>query len=302
MGRSSTPTPLQSILAGVAAGGVESLVTYPTEYIKTRKQLLRTPVPALRILVDAVRQSGPGVLYTGAGAFCLSNACKSGVRFFTFDAVRTRLPGDPGTGKPTKAANMLAGIAAGVAESVTVVTPGENIKTKIVEDGAGRRQFRSTSHAIRTIVRDRGLAGLFRGVVPVTMKQGSNALVRFTSYNAMLDVLEPALEQAGRKGLAPAFAGAAAGVVTVYATMPFDVIKTRMQRLETSPAQRGTWHCFVATVRESGIAGLWKGTTPRLARLTVSGALSFSIYENMLELLRRTEKKRHSLTSATMLE
>ncbi|KAH6972535.1 mitochondrial carrier domain-containing protein, partial [Ilyonectria sp. MPI-CAGE-AT-0026] len=262
---------------------------YPTEYIKTRKQLLSTPVSTIRLLTTAVRESGPGILYTGASAFCVSNAVKSGVRFLTFDAVRDRLPRNPETGRPTKVSNMVAGVAAGVAESITVVTPGENIKTKIVEDRAGARQYKSTSHAIRTIVNTGGVRGLFRGALPVTMKQGSNALVRFTCYNSFLDTIHPVMKQVGYEMLAPALAGAMAGVVTVYATMPFDVVKTKMQRLATPGSQRGTWQCFVMTVQESGLVGLWKGTTPRLARLSVSGALSFSIYQEVVEMMPRNE-------------
>ncbi|KAF9876830.1 hypothetical protein CkaCkLH20_05676 [Colletotrichum karsti] len=268
---SNSPTPLQSVVAGAAAGGVESLVTYPTEYVKTRKQLLSSSQSSLRILASAVRTSGPTVLYTGASAFCVSNASKSGVRFLTFDAVRNRLPRDARTGKPTKVATMLAGVAAGVAESVTVVTPGENIKTKIVEDRAGARRFKSTSHAIRTIIGADGIAGLFRGVLPVTLKQGSNALVRFTSYNALLDMIRPPMESSGKGAMAPVLAGAAAGIVTVYATMPFDVVKTKMQALEGANVNRGTWQCATAIVRDSGVSGLWKGTTPRLARLSCDG-------------------------------
>ncbi|KAF0323751.1 hypothetical protein GQ607_008960 [Colletotrichum asianum] len=290
MSRSNTsPTPLQSVVAG-AAGGVESLVTYPTEYIKTRKQLLSSSESPLRILVSVVRTSGPGVLYTGASAFCVSNASKSGVRFFTFDAIRNKLPQDAQTGKPTKVANMLAGVAAGVAESVTVVIPGENIKTKIVEDRAGARRFKSTSHAIRSIVAMEGLGGLFRGILPVTLKQGSNALVRFTSYNALLDVISPPMELRGKGSLAPVFAGATAGIVTVYATMPFDVVKTKMQALGGANVHRGTWQCASAIVQDSGVSGLWKGTTPRLARLSISGALSFTIYENVVRLMQQGSK------------
>ncbi|KAJ3959506.1 hypothetical protein N0V92_003892 [Colletotrichum tropicale] len=164
---------------------------------------------------------------------------------------------------------MLAGVAAGMAESVTVVTPGENIKTKIVEDRAGARRFKSTSHAIRSIVAMEGLGGLFRGILPVTLKQGSNALVRFTSYNALLDVISPLMELRGKGSLAPVFAGATAGIITVYATMPFDVVKTKMQALEGANVHRGTWQCASAIVQDSGVSGLWKGTTPRLARLSI---------------------------------
>lgn len=246
------------------------LAKYPTEYVKTRKQLLSSSDSPLRILLSAVRKSGFAVLYTGASAFCVSNASKSGVRFLTFDAIRNRLPRDPQTGNPTKIGNMLAGVAAGIAESVTVVTPGENIKTKIVEDRAGAHRFKSTSHVIRSIISTDGMAGLFRGILPVTLKQGSNALVRFTTYNALVDAIRPSMDQAGQGGLAPVLAGAAAGVVTVYATMPFDVVKTKMQALENTHTNRGTWHSTTGIIRESGIAGLWKGTTPRLARLSVS--------------------------------
>ncbi|KAH0422908.1 hypothetical protein CcaCcLH18_12510 [Colletotrichum camelliae] len=307
MSRSNTsPTPLQSVVAGAAAGGVESLVTYPTEYIKTRKQLLSSSESPRRILVSAVRTSGPGVLYTGASAFCVSNASKSGVRFFTFDGIRKILPKDAQTGKPTKVANMLAGVAAGVAESVTVVTPGENIKTKIVEDRAGDRRFKSTSHAIRSIVAMEGLVGLFRGILPVTLKQGSNALVRFSSYNALLDVIRPRMELHGNGSLAPVFAGATAGIVTVYATMPFDVVKTKMQALEGANVHRGTWQCASAIVN-SGVSGLWKGTTPRLARLShegvaISGALSFTIYENIVRLMQQGGKDERRRLEAKLIQ
>lgn len=224
-------------------------------------------------MVEACRTSGIKALYGGAGVFCASNAAKSGIRFLTFDLVKDRLPRDPETGKHTATSSMLAGIAAGVAESVTVVTPGENLKTKMVEDRAGARQFNSATAVVRGILAKDGPAGLFRGVVPVTMKQGSNALVRFTSYHAFLDATQPILERGGWGTVAPAVAGAGAGVVTVYATMPFDVVKTKMQSLGGREQYGGTLRCILAVARQSGIGGFWRGTTPRLVRLSVSSSV-----------------------------
>lgn len=229
--------------------------------------------------MDVLKTSGPRVLYTGAGAFCVSNASKSGVRFLTFDTVRSKLPKDVRTGKPTKVASMVAGVVAGVAESVTVVTPGENIKTKMIEN-PGR--FQSTTHAIQDIFKDGGFRSLFRGIVPVTMKQGSNALVRFTSYTILMDTIEPALATAGQPMLAAPVAGAAAGIVTVYATMPFDTLKTKMQAVDTSSGNRGTWESLTSTVQHSGVSGLWRGTTPRLVRLSVSSSINCERKANIL--------------------
>jgi len=165
---------------------------------------------------------------------------------------------------------MIAGVAAGTAEGISVVTPGENLKTKIVDDRAGPRQFRSATHALRSIIATDGVSGLYRGALPVTMKQGSNSLVRFTAYGALLDTIRPFMEKNGYAGLAPATAGAMAGIVTVYATMPFDNVKTKMQALEGRAMYKSTWHCFTSILQQSGASAFWKGTTPRLVRLSVS--------------------------------
>jgi solute carrier family 25 citrate transporter 1 len=119
---------------------------------------------------------------------------------------------------------------------------------------------------LRATIAADGFRGLFRGVVPVTLKQGSNALVRFTSYTTILDAVKPLMRNSSS---APAIAGAMAGAVTVYATMPFDVVKTKMQALDGRQNYRSTWHCFSSILQTSGITAFWKGTTPRLVRLSV---------------------------------
>ncbi|KAL4916135.1 mitochondrial carrier domain-containing protein [Aspergillus aurantiobrunneus] len=281
MAQTRNPLPWQSILAGGAAGGLESLLTYPTEYLKTRQQLQATtagrPLSPWRLLVSTIRHHGLSPMYTGSAAFCASNAGKSGVRFFAFDSARRYMPTDA-SGKTTAWGNMAAGVVAGAAESVAVVTPGETLKTKIIDDQAGAKQYRSASHAVRSVVSTEGIAGLYRGVVPVTLKQSANAMVRFTSYNFFLAQL-----QAWPGVGATVIAGALAGVVTVYATMPFDTVKTRLQALDGRQRYTGTLDCMRSIVSREGAVVLWRGTIPRLARLSISGAISFSIYDSVIQ-------------------
>jgi solute carrier family 25 citrate transporter 1 len=54
--------------------------------------------------------------------------------------------------------------------------------------------------------------------------------------------------------------------------MPLDNIKTRMQSTGAESRYAHSLDCFVKIVREEGVAKLWGGTTPRLARLMVSGS------------------------------
>lgn len=128
---------------------------YPTEYLKTRQQLFKGSVQRpspIKLLTSTIKEHGVRTLYTGSGAFCISNASKSAIRFFTFDSVRKLMPVDT-SGKTTPLGNMCAGLTAGVAEAVAVVTPGETIKTKMIDDRAGPRLYRSTVHGIVHIVK-----------------------------------------------------------------------------------------------------------------------------------------------------
>ncbi|KAJ5273689.1 hypothetical protein N7478_008814 [Penicillium angulare] len=280
-------SPWQSILAGGVAGGLESLITYPTEYLKTRQQLSQTGAAkrqsAAQLLTATIRQYGLRTLYTGSGVFCASNASKSAIRFFTFDTIRRSMPTEV-SGKVTPLGNMGAGLMAGVAEAIIVVTPGETIKTKMIDDRAGPRLYRSTGHGIVSIFARDGLAGLYCGVVPVTLKQSANCMVRFTSYDIFVGWMEALpVTTSVHKSVSTLVAGALAGIVTVYATMPFDSIKTRLQAVDGNQRYRGSVDCFRTVITQEGVSALWRGTTPRLVRLSVSGALGFSIYEYVIQ-------------------
>lgn len=168
-------------------------------------------------------------------------------------------------GKTSVTGNLLAGLCAGVAESVAVLTPGENVKTRLIDDRASKRMYRSTTHAIRTMLVTEGVLSFFRGVWPVTLKQSSNAMVRFTTYNYLSANLTPMLGAS-----TSVVAGVLAGVITVYCTMPFDNVKTQLQSIQGKQVYAGSWDCARKLIQRGGLGLLWKGTTPRLVRLSVS--------------------------------
>jgi hypothetical protein len=57
------------------------------------------------------------------------------------------------------------------------------------------------------------------------------------------------------------------------------VIKTRMQSLEARTQYRNSFHCAARILSEEGVLRFWRGATPRLARLVLSGGIVFTVYE-----------------------
>lgn len=298
----ATPTALQSLFAGATAGAVEGFLTYPTEFVKTQVQLARSsggvvrlaatnggtsvavPAPgALQIVQQTWITRGPTGFFSGATAMVTGNSLKAGVRFLTYDSIKRALRDDQG--KLSLPRSILAGFLAGVCEGAIAVTPSEAIKTRLIQDSRkepDQRQFKGLIHGTRTIMKNEGIAGIYRGLNATMLRQGANSAVRLSSYS-FLRSLE---KQAGYKPTSTStfVLGATAGVITVYATMPFDVVKTRLQSAEAAQ-YGGLVRCASNLVKQEGVKALWKGTTPRLTRLIFSGGIAFTVYEACISFL-----------------
>ncbi len=78
----------------------------------------------------------------------------------------------------------MAGVGAGITEAVFVVTPQETLKTKVIHD-----RFQPTPQSnglvdgISKIYGAQGFNGVYRGLLPTVLRQGSNQGVRFLVYD-----------------------------------------------------------------------------------------------------------------------
>lgn len=82
---------------------------------------------------------------------------------------------------------MLAGIVAGTAESILVVTPAESLKTRMIEANKRSTQFMNPGMArmVKEIVEKDGIGVFWRGTAPVISKQAVNSTVRFTTFGVL---------------------------------------------------------------------------------------------------------------------
>ncbi|CAN3355351.1 tricarboxylate transport protein [Diutina catenulata] len=284
--------PTKSFIAGGTAGAIEGVITYPFEFAKTRLQLVdksaKTSRNPLVLIYNVAKTQGVSALYVGCPAFVVGNTVKASVRFLGFDAIKGMLADK--NGKLSGPRGVLAGLGAGLLESVVAVTPFEAIKTALIDDKQSPKpkyQNGLISGSVK-LCRDLGFRGIYAGVVPVSLRQASNQAVRLGSYNSIKTMIQQA---SGKKPTDPlnsatTFAvGSIAGIVTVYTTMPIDTVKTRMQALGSESRYTSTLNCFVRIFKDEGLLTFWRGATPRLGRLVLSGGIVFTIYEKMLIIL-----------------
>ncbi|CAG8484820.1 7612_t:CDS:2 [Ambispora leptoticha] len=288
MSKMKKDPPLHSLVAGLIAGGVEATITYPTEFVKTQLQLQdKSSGGKAYCAVTTVRTQGFFALYRGLSALVIGTAAKAGVRFLTYEQIKLLLQDENGNVSGPK--SMLAGLGAGMTEAVTVVTPTETIKTKLIHDQSKPQpQYKGLVHGVTTIVKNEGFGGIYRGVFPVMMRQGANQAVRFSTYSTLKQEYQK-LTGPGQPlpWLVTFGIGSIAGIVTVYTTMPLDVVKTKMQGLHARELYKTSFHCLWKVIKDDGILALWKGATPRLSRLLLSGGIIFTVYEQVINVFRK---------------
>lgn len=278
-------------MAGAVAGGAEGFITYPFEFAKTRLQLINRSANSSRnpltLIARTAFTDGVGAIYAGIYPFLIGNITKAGVRFLGFDAIRNALRDEHGQLSGPRGA--LAGLGAGVLESIVATTPGESIKTAFIDDRqrAVPKYNQGLFRGVSLMVKDQGIGIFYRGIVPVTLRQAANQTVRLGSYSKIKSIVESnksnPREPLGNLGT---FAvGALVGIITVYATMPIDTVKTRMQGVDAKKNYRNIGDCFVQVFQREGIRAFWRGSSARLGRLILSGGIVFTVYENLMRIL-----------------
>ena len=288
-------SPLVSLIAGGFAGGVECAVTYPFEFAKTRVQLkeshsstppTKNPFTVIRKVIE---REGPRALYKGCSTLIVGTVAKDSLRFISFDTIKEQFK-DPETGTLSPLRNLGAGIASGIVASTFAVTPSERIKTALIDDAREQKVFKGAWDATKTLIRQDGVMAVYRGYVATTMKQASTTAVRLGTYNILKD-FERVRDI--KQTTAVTFAnGAVAGTVVVFATQPFDCVKTRAQSVKGA----GVVEAFTSIISDFGVKGLWRGSTMRLGRTVLAGGILFSVYEQVAAIITPILGKKQAMS------
>mgnify|MGYP000521574797 CR=1 FL=1 len=154
----------------------------------------------------------------------------------------------------------------------------------VSKSGKRLRNYTGSWDAVRGIVKEEGVVGLYRGL--------SASYLGITESASHFVMFQAMKQEAANRGVetTPLMSFCMAAVsklIASAATYPHEVIRTRLRdRVAQSdpdgPRYRGLVHAFRRVAAEEGVRGLYAGMGPHLIRVVPNAALLFCIMDILL--------------------
>jgi len=281
------PSQMVAFFSGAVSGATEISVTMPLDTIKTQMQL--NPKHGLTGTVQNVlAQKGPAGFYFGYSAMLSQVALKAAIRFWAYEQSKNALETWMHPVDDRNKINAISGVFAGVVEAAVWVTPTERLKImRQREINSLNPRFNSLIGSVGIVVREQGVGSLFVGFPATAVRQGMAMGIRFALY----DELKVMIAGQGNKPSPYQLlaAGCATGTISSLVNQPIDTAKSRLQAQDKGsiPRYKGLVNCIATMSREEGPLALYRGSLPRVARLTIGQGIIFASYDTIRELLTK---------------
>ena len=189
-------------------------------------------------------------------------------------------------------AHALAGAAAG-SIALTLLFPLDQLRIRRQYEAAAAETARRRGSLLELaaeVIREEGVAGLYRGLPSTVVAMLTANFAYFFYYNGL---------KAGRtlRGGAELLTPALAGVLNVLTVNPFFVLSARI-RTSTDPEQfLGGLDCLRQLLQREGPAALWSGVVPSLWLVT-NPTIQYAVYERLKAVLAaRARRAGRAVTS-----
>ncbi|EAS35909.3 mitochondrial dicarboxylate carrier protein [Coccidioides immitis RS] len=283
---------------GGLAGMTATTCIQPIDMVKVRLQLAgegaRTgPRPsALGITRDIIASGRVLDLYTGLSAGLLRQAVYTTARlgfFDTFIAMLNSRAAASGT-KVTFGERAAAGLTAGGIAAM-VGNPADLALIRMQSDGLkpkeARANYRSVIDALARISKSEGITALWAGAFPTVVRAMALNFGQLTFFSESKSQLQ------AHTNLSPqnrTFAASAiAGFFASFLSLPFDFIKTRLQKQQKDPKTgqlpyKGVFDCARKVVRDEGWLRFYRGFGTYYVRIAPHAMVTLIVvdYLNLL--------------------
>lgn len=246
---------------------------------------------------QVIRQEGLLALWKGNGVTIIHRLPYSAVNFWAYERFTelwlrhfpsTTAPSDPLVpSRQDVVRRLVAGGAAGMC-ACTLAYPLDLVRTRLAAQTTSH-YYTGISHALRTIVKDEGVFGLYRGLRATLLQVAPSLAINYCAYETLRSqwLAHETTLQAPTVAMSLA-CGSVAGLVSSTATFPLDLVRRRMQ-LEGQAGHKkhynSYWGAYRSILQREGFVGLYSGIIPEYCKVIPGVAIAFCSYEMCKKML-----------------
>ncbi|ELR12185.1 mitochondrial uncoupling protein [Acanthamoeba castellanii str. Neff] len=268
-----------------------------------------------------VREEGALSLWKGIAPALLRQFLYTGLRMGIYEPIRNffAFGGTKASDAPLLT-KILAGMVAG-GVSAAVFTPTDLLKVRM--QGSSGQRYRSLLHAIKTVVAEEKISGLWKGMGPTSQRAAVVAAAELATYdqckqfllgnNIMQDNIYTHFAASFIAGFVATASSSPIGmprdlscsfrpiifIVDADSTnrsdvhIPTDVVKTRVMNQPSDANGRGLYYrssldCARKLVAAEGVRGFYRGFLPNWIRLGPWNIIMFLTYEQLRRVVEST--------------
>ncbi|KAL9464554.1 hypothetical protein AB3S75_002208 [Citrus x aurantiifolia] len=300
----------ENATAGAIAGFATVAAMHPLDVVRTRFQVndgrvsnLPTYKNTAHAILTISRSEGLRGLYAGFSPAVLGSTLSWGLYFFFYGRAKQRYSKN-GKEKLNPGHHLASSAEAGAlvclcTNPVWLVKTRLQLQTPLHQT----RLYSGLYDALTTIMKEEGWSGLYKGIVPSLFLQVSHGAIQFTVYEELRKVIVDFKSK--RRKQNPdrannllnsadyAILGGSSKIAAMLLTYPFQVIRARLQQRPSGngiPRYVDSWHVIRETARFEGLRGFYRGITPNLLKNVPASSITFIVYENVLNFLKKARK------------
>jgi len=281
---------VKPFLNGGASGMAATCVIQPIDIVKVRLQLGATGGP-FSVATQIIAKEGFGTLYTGLSAGLLRQATYTTARLGLFNIFMDKLK-ERNKGQAIPLVEKAgAGLAAGGLGAI-FGSPADLSLIRMQADGtlpaAERRNYKGVVDALFSIIKEDGMMGLFRGAGPTATRAMALNMGMLASNEQAKEILLAG----GIPGIyATLGASAVAGFFASSFSLPFDYVKTQLQKQKPLPDGtlpfKSAMDCVFKTFATGGPLKFYTGFPTYYIRIAPHAMLTL-IFLEQIQILQKS--------------
>uniref|UniRef100_A0ACD5ZJX5 Uncharacterized protein n=1 Tax=Avena sativa TaxID=4498 RepID=A0ACD5ZJX5_AVESA len=318
-GAGALPLAVRELIAGGVAGGVAKSAVAPLERVKILLQTRRAEFRGSGLVGSfrtIYRTEGPLGFYRGNGASVARIVPYAALHYMAYEEYRRWIIlGFPNV-KQGPILDLVAGSIAG-GTAVICTYPLDLVRTKLAyqlqvkgavnlglrESKAYEQVYKGILDCVKTIYKQNGLKGLYRGMAPSLYGIFPYSGLKFYFYEKM----KTHVPEEQRRDIIPKLAcGSVAGLLGQTITYPLDVVRRQMQVQAFSSSNplngKGTFGSLVMIAKHQGWKQLFSGLSINYLKVVPSVAIGFTVYDSMKDWLSVPSREKTAVVVPVLTE